>query len=192
MKFTIKTFFISAIAALPLSSLGYTNIHSLMAHISQATNLSATEITTNNLFAAIRDRDVAAAIQAVNAGANISAQTGSMESAPLHSATSTGSLEVMSFLLDRGAPIEMRNNSGWTPLHLAAMFGTKQVINLLIDNGAAIDAQDNGGLTPLNLARLNHRADNVAVLQEALRAKALKPLKEYSGDWVRLRNAENL
>ena len=60
-------------------------------------------------------------------------------------------LENVSLLLDKGADIEARTESGFTPLHFAAGCAP-EVLSLLLDAGADIKARDSNGATPLHWA----------------------------------------
>ena len=55
----------------------------------------------------------------------------------------------ISFLLDRGADVNICDRSGISPLHKAAERGHIEVINALLDKGANIEARDAIGNTPL-------------------------------------------
>jgi ankyrin repeat protein len=41
------------------------------------------------------------------------------ERTPLHWAASSGSLDIVRFLIDKKAEVDFVDNSGWTPLHIA-------------------------------------------------------------------------
>lgn len=70
-------------------------------------------------------------------------------------AASRGDLPMMELLLDRGADIGAKSNSG-TPLHAASSHGHLKAVQLLLDRGADInaggDAFRGGGWTPLHEA----------------------------------------
>jgi hypothetical protein len=55
-------------------------------------------------------------------------------------------------LVDHGAPIEARSNSGWTALLHAASAGRGAVVSLLCQRGASVDARDRVGETALHKA----------------------------------------
>ena len=57
--------------------------------------------------------------------------------------------EVVLWLLELGADIDVRNYKGKTALHCAAKAGFFKVVDLLIEKGATIDAPDNNGETAL-------------------------------------------
>ena len=56
-----------------------------------------------------------------------------------------GQQSFMSTLLDRGASIDIRNNTGHTALMMSAQFGHPSCISMLLDRGAVIDLVDEGG-----------------------------------------------
>lgn len=76
--------------------------------------------------------------------------------APLHLAAYFGRTDAVTFLLDRGADIEVRSTNtllpGVTPLHSAAAGGRTEVALLLLDRGANPNAAQPGGWTPLHQA----------------------------------------
>ena len=69
---------------------------------------------------------------------------------PLHYAVEIGNLEIVEYLLDSGAEVDIKNNHLNTPLHLAASRGLIQISKLLIAKGADINAQNKDGRTPLH------------------------------------------
>ena len=69
-------------------------------------------------------------------------------------------------LLDRGAEVNGKDNSGWTPLHYAAWDGHADVAALLLDRGAEVNVKTIDGWTPLHYAADYGHADVVALLLE--------------------------
>ncbi len=59
---------------------------------------------------------------------------------PLHSSSFGGHLEVVKFLLQKGADIEAVNGRGFTSLQLAAYGGHRDVVQYLLEKGADINA----------------------------------------------------
>lgn len=64
---------------------------------------------------------------------------------PLHEAANFGFLEIVDYLIDKGAKIYDRGGDrcgGITPLHDACSCGNVRVIELLVNRGAPLDAKD--------------------------------------------------
>jgi len=64
-------------------------------------------------------------------------------------------LEVVKFLVAKGASMETRDWSGDTPLHTAIRYNRPEVAVALINAGAPLDIQNGYGQTPLALAKLS-------------------------------------
>jgi ankyrin repeat protein len=75
-----------------------------------------------------------------------------------------GILNVAKLLLDRGAAVDAKDQSGSTPLAVAALFGKLELVELFIDHGATIDATDCSGETALYNASLRNHSEVVAAL----------------------------
>jgi len=58
--------------------------------------------------------------------------------------------QIVRFLIERGAKINLANNEGKTPLHVAARCCNDEGIEILLDAGARVDAVDTQGWTPLH------------------------------------------
>ncbi len=67
-------------------------------------------------------------------------------------------------LLDSGADIESRNESGRTVLMLTALRGNSQIVATLLDHGADVRASDPDGMTPLMWAAFGGSGPTVKVL----------------------------
>ncbi|KAI8010615.1 26S proteasome non-ATPase regulatory subunit 10 [Camellia lanceoleosa] len=72
--------------------------------------------------------------------------------APLHSASSSGNLEIVEILLSSGANVNLKNNGGRTALHYAASKGWLKIAEILLSHGANINLKDKVGCTPLHRA----------------------------------------
>jgi ankyrin repeat protein len=79
------------------------------------------------------------------------------EMALFHGATYMGDIDVLKSLLDRGADVNIRDESHRTPLCVAAFKGNLGVARLLVERGAEVDTRDKEGRTPLHYAsRFGH------------------------------------
>ena len=88
---------------------------------------------------------------------------------PLHEAAIRGQLEVVQFLIERGAKFDTTATGHWsgkTPLHSAAREGKKDVVQLLLDRGAGINKPDTDGFTPLHEAAICGHTEVVQFLIE--------------------------
>lgn len=69
-----------------------------------------------------------------------------------------GYVTLVQVLINNGADISLRDDSGCTPLTWAARGGHATIVQVLIDNGADINLQDDAGCTPLSrAAEFNHK-----------------------------------
>ncbi|WP_419198881.1 ankyrin repeat domain-containing protein [Wolbachia endosymbiont of Rhagoletis cingulata] len=99
----------------------------------------------------------------------------------LHYAVHYGNLDMVSFLIDKGANIEIRSKEGKTPLYLAVEEAKQNIINLLLDRGADIEAKNNDGRTPLYLAAYNNDSGVIELLCNRIKTKsndAFKMIKQ--------------
>lgn len=79
-----------------------------------------------------------------------------------------GHLEIVNFLLGRGAEVNVasRNDMGVMPLHSAAAARELAIAEVLIENGAEVDAPSAGGSTALHRAAQNGQLAMVRLLLE--------------------------
>jgi ankyrin repeat protein len=118
----------------------------------------------------------------------------------LHSAAFWGQTEIAKLLLDNGAQIGAKRESGqgdlMTPLHLAAMEGYTSLVSLFLERGATVDAENNRGLTPL-LLFLQHQGpiDEGMVsllLQNGADARKADRFQNTSLHWAASGNSPNI
>jgi ankyrin repeat protein len=86
---------------------------------------------------------------------------------PLHAAVQNKHFEVVQWLLQYGADVNVITTTLISPLYVAAFNGNLQVVEWLLQRGAAVDQANSDGLTPLLVAAYNGRTDCVKRLVEA-------------------------
>jgi ankyrin repeat protein len=82
----------------------------------------------------------------------------------LHDASRDGHNECIKTLLAHGAPINEKDNCGYTPLHYASRNGHNECIKTLLVHGALINEKDNNGCTPLSIASRDGHDDCIKTL----------------------------
>lgn len=92
---------------------------------------------------------------------------------PLQQAARKGQVNLVRDLLNKGAPINARDNAGWTPLHDAVRKGSAAIVNLILaKEGVEVDAcskPEQGGLAPLHDAS---EVGHIDIVKSLLAAKA--------------------
>lgn len=73
-------------------------------------------------------------------------------------------ISILKLLIEKGADIEAKDESGCTPLALAVSSGNVEAVELLIEKGANKEAKDRAGRTPLMLAATDQRIEAMMLL----------------------------
>lgn len=89
-----------------------------------------------------------------------------MKLMPLHSAASARNLEAARLLLEHGAPVNARQQGGWTPIHAAAQNGDRAMVELMLKHGADPKLANDEGKTPAMVAREKGHAEMAALLEQ--------------------------
>jgi uncharacterized protein len=89
-----------------------------------------------------------------------------MKVMPLHSAAAGRNMAIVRALLEHGAPVNAKQERGYTALHEAAQQGNQMMVDLLLKYGANPTAKNDDGITADQLAQEKGHAD----LAERLRA----------------------
>jgi len=98
---------------------------------------------------------------------------------PLHRACYSNKIEMVDFLLSKGARVDLPTFEGWTPLHSACKWGNHRCAIKLLMHGAPINAASKSGQTALHIAA-SCRSDK----------KCLKLLLSWPGLDPELKNVE--
>lgn len=88
---------------------------------------------------------------------------------PLHVAIQENKTNIVEYLLDQGAPIEIVGYHGWRALHIAASLGNLDLVNLCLSRGATVDTRTHTLQTPLHKGASSH---STAVVRRLLSAGA--------------------
>ena len=89
-----------------------------------------------------------------------------MKVMPLHSAAAGRNMAIVRALLEHGAPVNAKQERGYTALHEAAQQGNQLMVDLLLKYGANPNAKNDDGVTADQIAQEKGHAD----LAERLRA----------------------
>ncbi|KAJ7759534.1 ankyrin repeat-containing domain protein [Mycena metata] len=81
-------------------------------------------------------------------------------------ASQNGQLDVVKFLIERGADVNASNKDGYTSLYLASERGHLGVVEFLIEHGADVNARNKDGYTSLHLVSRDGHLDIVKFLIE--------------------------
>uniref|UniRef100_A0A8C4EYW6 cGMP-dependent protein kinase interacting domain-containing protein n=1 Tax=Dicentrarchus labrax TaxID=13489 RepID=A0A8C4EYW6_DICLA len=98
----------------------------------------------------------------------------------LHQACIDGSMEIVSFLLERNANVNQVDSEGWTPLHVAASCGYRDIVDFLLQRGASLSAVNCDGDVPLDIA-LDESTESLLqdyTLRQGVDLEAAKRLEE--------------
>ena len=83
---------------------------------------------------------------------------------PLMYAIETNHIEIVDFLLNNHANVNVKLFNGSVALHMAARLGHFDILKVMLDFGPNLDCQDNGGLTPLMFAIINGHLETAKLL----------------------------
>ena len=141
---------------------------------------------------AVKKKDGAEVEEALNEPGSTIVNTRDVTSGEtaLHIVTQRRDLTWMSYLIGKGANVNLRDARGVTPLQLASNLGFIEGIELLVESKARIDEANDAGETPL-ISAVHRR--NIAMARILLKAGADPDRKDNSGrsarDYATLDNA---
>ncbi len=114
---------------------------------------------------AVRTDNIYELMNLIEQGSNINWQDSRMEGVTaLHEASRKGNIEIVRYLLQKGADIHLKNYNGLSPLHIAAYCGENEIVRTLIAAGADVNAKAKDNITPLHTAASMGHADIVEFL----------------------------
>jgi len=100
-------------------------------------------------------------------------ETNNQKWTALHHAASYSHCSTLKFLIESGANLKAKEETGWTVLHFAARSCCLESVKLIVDKDASLlEVKTNGGLNVLHLAACNSKLEMVKYLVQ----KKVKPL----------------
>jgi len=103
----------------------------------------------------------------------------------LHLAVEENKIKMAKFLIDNGADIEAKTDTGFTPLMTAVQSGNLEAMKMLLSNEADINAQNSYHATPLMLAIADGK---LSIIQYLLKNGADTEITDYrkqkAADWA--------
>lgn len=115
---------------------------------------------------AVRQKDRATVLRALELGVSIDTVDDLGRSAPLLAVRDAESLELLTLLHERGAPVDQPDLDGRTPLSYAAARGRLDLIRFLIAAGAEVDSIDEVRKTPIFYAATSNHPDAIRLLHK--------------------------
>ena len=80
----------------------------------------------------------------------------------------SGNLEIVQYLVENGANINAKNDSGSTALMIASYEGKFEVVEYLIEKGANVNAKNNDGLTALDCATIYFKNEISSLMRDKI------------------------
>ena len=95
---------------------------------------------------------------------------------PLFEAVSEGHMNVIHYLVEKGADVNLLDNGTWTPVYLAASYGHLEAVKFLTLHGADIEHVCKNGKSPYDVAQNDAIREYLkkSIEEKVLRKKAVK------------------
>ena len=124
----------------------------------------AFQASPEEIFKAAAEGDLAKVRELVEKNPELVNARDEEKSTLLHGAAAAGHIDIVKYLLSKGADINARNNANQNPLLYAAFHGKAAVVSLLLEKGADYKERDQYGRTVLHYPTREGHADVVAIL----------------------------
>jgi len=124
------------------------------------------------IWEAIEEGNLEAVKQHFNSGIDVNVKISkegrsSQSWHPLNWAAANGQIEIVEFLLSRGAEVNSKDGVGYIALHYAAGRGSyREVVEVLIANGEDVNTKAVDGSTPLDLAAMAQKKEIMDLIRK--------------------------
>ena len=98
------------------------------------------------------------------------------ERRPIHAATISGSMDIVKFLIENGANVNIQNRYGDTALHFAVHHNRSFILSELLKANANPLVKNNVMKTPIDIAKDQNKLDYAKEMESYIK-KADKPVK---------------
>eukprot|EP00904_Undaria_pinnatifida_P000405 jgi/Undpi1/10365/HiC_scaffold_29.g12815.m1 len=132
--------------------------------------------TDTELHKAAHNGDLGKVKQLVEEGEIAVNEPGAAERRALHRAAGGNHVEIMTYLMEKGAPVNQADKSGRTALHWSCISGHKEATDILLAKDSDLFAVTSSGATPFFAACEGGRVEVVRSLME--KATAMGKLEE--------------
>ena len=105
-----------------------------------------------SIHEAVKEGNVEAVKQHLDAGTYINSRNSGNEWTPLHVASFEGNKKIVELLVAEGADVDARDRLSDRPIHHAITYKYKDIVEFLISKSADVNAKNAAKYTPLHLA----------------------------------------
>ena len=130
--------------------------------ISKDANIETTNYWGDHIIHSAARVDLLPMVKYLIEQQNVDIETkGYNEKTPLHYAWERGHLQIVEYLISKGANVEAKDKDGKYAIHFACMKGHLPIVKYLISTDASVDLKEKWERTPLHLSVLFGHADIV-------------------------------